>query len=117
MSTLSGVFNWTLSYRWDSDLTMPYGWVDPIDQDTRRMPPSHRQPLTRWIEYDNSTILRRIREGDSELLRLAKRPRMVSWIVSDCRPQSKRDEYALELGKHIDLAVYGRCGEDCGKFK
>ncbi len=26
-----GFFNWTMTYRWDSDLVHPYGWMEPLD--------------------------------------------------------------------------------------
>lgn len=34
----------------------------------------------------------------------------ISWIVSRCHSQSKREDYVKELQKWIPVDVYGRCG-------
>ena len=38
----------------------------------------------------------------------------VAWLVSNC--WAKRMIYVKELAKHIDVAIFGRCGEhECPK--
>ena len=32
------------------------------------------------------------------------------WIVSNCKTQSKREEYVVELSKYINVDVFGKCG-------
>ena len=32
------------------------------------------------------------------------------WIVSNCKTQSKREEYMDELSKYIKVDVFGKCG-------
>ena len=32
------------------------------------------------------------------------------WIVSNCKTQSKREEYMAELSKYIKVDVFGKCG-------
>ncbi|XP_015904176.1 glycoprotein 3-alpha-L-fucosyltransferase A-like [Parasteatoda tepidariorum] len=36
--------------------------------------------------------------------------KMVAWFVSDCNTDSKREDYVSEMQKHIDVDIYGRCG-------
>ena len=41
---------------------------------------------------------------------LSNKTRSVVWPVSHCHASSKRDIYAKELSKYIDVDVYGKCG-------
>ena len=42
----------------------------------------------------------------------------VVWIASHCKTQSQREDYVEELRKHIDVDVYGMCGNlSCGSKK
>ena len=34
------------------------------------------------------------------------------WFVSHCGTRSKREDYAKELGKYIDIDIVGKCGPD-----
>ncbi len=34
-------FNWTVTYRWDSDFTFPYGWISPGPQVKNGYAPSN----------------------------------------------------------------------------
>ena len=36
----------------------------------------------------------------------------VAWIVSICQTRGGRQQYATELSKHIDLSIYGKCGNN-----
>ena len=46
------------------------------------------------------------------------RPKLVAWFVSNCQTPSRREHYVRELQKHIDVDVYGRCGQlSCNKSK
>ncbi|CAL1548134.1 unnamed protein product [Lymnaea stagnalis] len=51
--------------------------------------------------------------------KFANKTKMVAWFVSHCNIQSRREEYAAELSKYIQVDVYGKCGklkcEDRGK--
>ena len=78
------VINLTMTYRADSDIVLPYGYV-----------------------YRNhSAAIRRHPFVDP----VAKR-RSVAWPVSHCQTESRREVYAKELAKYIDVDVYGDCGD------
>ena len=42
--------------------------------------------------------------------------RLVAWLVSNCRTDSKRELYVRELQKHVQVDVFGACGKrlECG---
>ncbi|XP_060586644.1 alpha-(1,3)-fucosyltransferase fut-5-like [Ruditapes philippinarum] len=75
--------NWSISYRIDSDMPHPYGYLR-----TRVVP----------------------RKLDYEAIYKAK-TKTALWVVSNCRTQSARDLYVAELVKNgLDVDIYGRCG-------
>ena len=78
------VFNWTATYRHDSELVAPYEkWVytDPTVR---------RKPVT--VNF------------------AANKTRKVAWFVSNCGAKNKRLEYAHSLQKYMDVDIYGSCG-------
>ena len=84
-------FNWTMTFRLDSDLVYKYSDIIKKD-DTNNM-----------IRKDYNSIFD------------AKENNAV-WIVSHCKTQSHREDYVRELRKVVDIDIYGRCGrETCPK--
>ena len=75
------VFNWTQTYRTDSEIFSPYGSL------VVRSTPSLK---------NHTEIVRRKR-------------RAVAWSVSNCRTQSRREQYVQELQKYIDVDIFGPC--------
>ncbi|XP_059139275.1 glycoprotein 3-alpha-L-fucosyltransferase A-like [Physella acuta] len=79
------VFNWTYTYRVDSDIFAPNN-------------------LFAW--RDRTLLL-----SDGEYLGIFKnKTKMAAWWVSHCGANSKRDQYVKELQKYIDVDIYGKCG-------
>ncbi|XP_071444853.1 glycoprotein 3-alpha-L-fucosyltransferase A [Hetaerina americana] len=79
-----GVFNWTATYRRDSDIVAPY---------------------EKWVYYDE-----RIKEKPQPINYAANKTKMVAWFVSNCGARNGRLQYAQELAKHVEVDVYGACG-------
>ena len=80
-------FNWSMSYRINSDVVLPYGYLKT-------------RPVTPLRNY-------------SEIFR--KKTKFVAWVVSNCNTPSLRKKFVEKLrkyGLHVD--VYGACGM---KFK
>lgn len=84
-SYMHDMFNWTMSYRSDSDIYDPYGKVVPR----------------------NSTVSPK---KDHRALWKSKKKEAV-WMVSHCQTDSRREEYVKELKKHLEVDVYGGCGD------
>lgn len=110
-------YNWTMTYRHDSDIPRPYGWIRPKSEQedsttttrtttTTMYPPPLRES---WpIVYNTN---------DQEVLpfvaKTTARSGKVAWIVSHCDTVSRRMEYALELAKYIPVDIFGKCGKPC----
>ena len=48
-------FNLTMTYRWDSDVPRPYGWIEPIDQPFTA-PPTDKNPI-KWRQYNEKEFM------------------------------------------------------------
>ncbi|KAK7489399.1 hypothetical protein BaRGS_00019343, partial [Batillaria attramentaria] len=78
-----GAFNWTMTYRTDSDIFYPYAFL------------AYRE-----------------KSPNKDYKAIAKsKTRNAAWFVSNCFTQSKRSTYVKELQKHIDVDIYGKCGQ------
>ncbi|XP_075044073.1 4-galactosyl-N-acetylglucosaminide 3-alpha-L-fucosyltransferase FUT6-like [Mixophyes fleayi] len=73
---MDNLINLTMSYRSDSDIFTPYGWLQKNDL------------------VHNFTI--------------PKKSKLVSWVVSNWNPHSKRVQFYEEMKKHITIDVYGQ---------
>ncbi|XP_068619657.1 glycoprotein 3-alpha-L-fucosyltransferase A [Battus philenor] len=78
------VFNWTATYRRDSDIVAPY---------------------ERWHYHDP-----RITEKELDRNYAANKTKKVAWFVSNCHARNRRLQYARQLSKHISVDIYGACG-------
>jgi alpha-1,3-fucosyltransferase len=94
-TTLGNFFNWTLTYRWDSDMVMPYGYVRPTG-----IVPLHpsKDEMKQLI-------------SNQKINHAAGKTKMAAWMVSNCLTQrSGRNEMVKILQKYIQVDVYGACG-------
>uniref|UniRef100_A0A336KDC8 Fucosyltransferase n=1 Tax=Culicoides sonorensis TaxID=179676 RepID=A0A336KDC8_CULSO len=82
---LNGPFDWTSTYRRDSDIVAPYG---------------------RWEYYD-----KRVTQLPQSINYALGKTKKVAWFVSNCHAQNNRLEIATELKNYIDVDIYGFCGD------
>lgn len=78
------VFNWTATYRHDSDIVAPY---------------------EKWVYYDGG-----VRQRPQEVSYAANKTKQVAWFVSNCGARNNRLQYAKELAKYIGVDIFGACG-------
>ena len=74
-----------MTYRRDSDVLAPYGTFRPSTKPTS-------------VE----TIPNRVRD--------LPKPKLVAWVVSNCKTPSKREDFVSELQKHVPVDIFGKCG-------
>lgn len=86
------VFNWTATYRRDSDIVTPY---------------------EKWVYYDKDVTSLTVRRNYA-----LNKTKKVAWFVSNCGARNSRLQYAHELQKHIEVDIYGACGaKKCPRSK
>lgn len=82
---MPGFFNWTMTYRLDSDVPSFY---------------------TRWLAMRNLPAnFRNLNKTEI----IGKNKRLLIWMVSNCAVQSKREKYVEILQKYLDIDIYGPC--------
>ena len=65
-------------------------------------------PYSKWAYYNES-----VKRIPTRRNYASGKKKKVAMLVSNCSPQNKRMEYALELQKYIDVDIYGKCGKYC----
>ncbi|XP_013418459.1 glycoprotein 3-alpha-L-fucosyltransferase A-like [Lingula anatina] len=86
----AGMFNWTMTYRLDSDIFAP--WHFPRKRDN--------------VLVKNFTDI------------ALRKSKTVAWFVSHCASSSRRESYVKEMQKYIDVDIYGQCGPfKCSRSK
>ncbi|KAL1420688.1 hypothetical protein MTO96_004432 [Rhipicephalus appendiculatus] len=87
------MFNWTMTYRRDSDIHIPYGRVAPRDTNFTH---SKRDLQALWKSKNKTAV----------------------WMVSNCFTDGGREDFVAELRKYVDVDVYGECGDyECPKSR
>lgn len=90
LAYFEGVFNLTLTYRTDSDIFLPYGFLMPNSVgDASR---------------NSDRYLRTPSPSD------VRRPRLLAWVVSNWDPSHRRVAFFTQLRQKLPVDVYGRVG-------
>ncbi|BFF96481.1 glycoprotein 3-alpha-L-fucosyltransferase A [Drosophila madeirensis] len=76
--------NWTATYRRDSTIVAPY---------------------EKWQYYDT-----KLQQQEQDHNYAVNKTKKVAWFVSNCGARNGRLRYAHELQKHIEVDIYGACG-------
>ncbi|XP_055933249.1 alpha-(1,3)-fucosyltransferase C-like [Argiope bruennichi] len=84
LAFMRNMFNWTMTYRKDSDIAIPYG----------------KAVRTNASSFDTNNVYSLWRS----------KSKMAVWMVSHCDTDSRREDYVKELTKHMDVATYSECG-------
>ena len=93
-------FNYSMTYRRDSDLFTPYNSFQKISE--IKFPQSYT--MTPWISFNHNNNNYSL-YNDAEL----STRRGIYWIVSHCWTRSQRETYVSELRKYIPVDQYGAC--------
>jgi alpha-1,3-fucosyltransferase len=91
---LGHFFNWTLTYRWDSDMVMRYGYVRPTGNVPLHLSDDQMKELLSNQKVNYATT----------------KTKMAAWMVSNCGSHSSRNEMVNIIKKYIQVDVYGACG-------
>ena len=94
-----------MTYRWDSDVVYPYGWIEPVD------------PAILPLHPNKDVVDRFIRNNNNKENFAAGKTKMAVWFVSNCFSFSGRNELVQELEENgVKIDKYGECGNmTCGR--
>ncbi|XP_043846655.1 3-galactosyl-N-acetylglucosaminide 4-alpha-L-fucosyltransferase FUT3-like [Dromiciops gliroides] len=80
LAAMDGLFNLTMTYRIDSDIFAPYGWLKP------------RQRL----------------KNNSFIRPPSPKTKLVAWVVSNWKESSSRVKYFRKLAPYLSVDIYGK---------
>lgn len=87
---LKNIFNWTATYRHDSDIVAPY---------------------EKFVRYeDGGGGGSGQSPGAVPAAPVRNKTKKVAWFVSNCAARNQRLQYARKLAAYIDVDIYGTCG-------
>lgn len=91
LKQFNSVFNWTCSYRLDSDIYVPYGFTQALTDDEQKM-------VDRTKNYANG------------------RDKLAVVVSGHCtETQNRRWEFIYELKKYMDVDILGQCASFAGR--
>lgn len=96
---LGGFFNWTMTYREDSEVLYPYGWLS----NKGKSPPKELKETWLKPHPTSSGLIAKVKA-------LGQR-KPVAWLVSNCHTSSQRELYVNELQKYVPVDIFGKCGK------
>ncbi|KAH3690688.1 hypothetical protein DPMN_190670 [Dreissena polymorpha] len=80
--------NWSMMYHRDADIFYPYGTIEPRDNSSSIPDKKNYSSI-----FEGKTVL-------------------ISWFVSHCHVQSRRDLYVEQMKKYgLQIDIYGSCGD------
>ena len=90
-------FNWTMTYRMDSDIQLSYGRFRPRTELTT---PSVKGRGRRTAVPAATTVPQMS----------SNKTKLVAWMATQCETDGRRENYIKQLKRYIDVDVYGLCG-------
>ena len=97
-SKYNGFFNWTYTYRRDSDFQRPYGVIEQFKDLPSEVLDSDGSVNTSKLDQH----IKKFGKAHRDLIQ--GRDKSIAWFVSHCGASSRRDQYVRELEKHIDVS-------------
>jgi hypothetical protein len=95
---LKDKFNWTMTYRRDSDIIHRYPFGALVGSKTMRKSYGKTRPTANSVQR-----------------RIPRKKKLVAWITSTCPTSVRRENYVRQLARHISVDIYGGCGHKyCG---
>jgi alpha-1,3-fucosyltransferase len=121
-NSLRGYFNWTMTYRRDSDIhcTEPYGVLRRKNTSTR-MAHILPVPLAKGSLPPDPAIFLQIRNNTFGSISypdfIFKKTKKIAWFVSKCVTLGRREVYFRQLSNFFpSIDVYGKCGNGLSCF-
>ena len=101
ITSYTDYFNWTMTYRRDSDIRLLYGRIRP-----KLSAPKTPEEIRARINATNSSSNTFVNPNHR------KRRRLVAAMISHCTTDGRREIYIKNLKKYLKVDVYGACRDN-----
>ena len=89
-------YNWTMTYRLDSDIPLIYGRIQP-----KEGAPTSPEQVANLIKQQS---------GKKKFNRAQQKSKLAAWMVSHCITDGRREDYVKQMQKYVNIDIYGDCG-------
>jgi len=93
VNTYKHQINITATHRFDSDIQLPYG------------------PVCRATNESIQRMLSNVVVTKTVMSKIKAKTKLIAWFVSNCKTQSRREDYVAELKRYVPVDIYGKCGD------
>ena len=109
----SDYFNWTMTYRLDSDVRLLYGRIRP-----KRSAPTTSQEIQTRIKETHSKLscISNFKKVNRRRCAENKNKTLVAAMISHCITDGRREQYITRLKNHVKVDVYGFCDDEDTEF-
>lgn len=107
-------FNWTMSFRFQSDIVTPYYSGDAY---IHRSSPYYQLLIAENRTKNLNLKFNTYDDRPSKEILEKKKLGLAAALISNCGGSSKRLDLINALKKYIPVDVYGRCGKGCPSSK
>ncbi|CAK1596381.1 unnamed protein product [Parnassius mnemosyne] len=102
---LDGFFNWTWTYKLDSEAK--WGYIVVRDSEKKVVGP---KTIMHWMKLEEMNPV-----SDELKIQLSKKSKAAAWFVSNCYSRSGREKFVKDLQQQLkkfdlNVDVYGKCG-------
>lgn len=107
-------FNWTMTYRLDSDIPYPYGVIVPANVNLRAFQSKaeivgiSKTARILW-KSKKRTQVHNTTEDYNASFEAKNKSKSAIWLVSHCNTASQREKYVYRMQKHMDIDIVGKC--------
>lgn len=108
-----GYFNWTMTYRWDSDIVHrgEYGYMVTKSNHTgmgirARILNSWSNQMDYLLPQTDHKVAKNFHFIDKII---KKKTKLVAWFVSHCTTPIRREEYVRQLSRYVTIDIFGAC--------
>ena len=116
-SVWNDFYNWTMTYRTDSDVPYLYGYIVPYFQEKSRvfteLEAAHFDLRKRqYIEYEEEVFIRPTGLENKDYVAIFRQKNITAaWLVSHCNTASRREGYVKVMQNTIDVDIFGDCNK------
>lgn len=97
-------FNWTMTYRMDSDVRLLYGRIH-----AKASAPKLDEEIRAKIQETHLSVHRK---GKKRRKTITKKTRLAAAMISHCNTDGRREDYIKQLKKYVKIDVYGWCHDE-----
>ena len=120
-------FNWTMTYRWDSDIVLRthYGYAmarstyngtgiryTSVDDWSKKKPSNSSNDFAKSVANSAANVVTSSSSSPSISIIVKTKKKLVAWFVGHCSTNVRREEYVRQLSQYLPVDIFGQCSKN-----